>query len=208
MILSTGTFLKGLVHVGLVNYPAGRAGDFAACAFRTPCGGWGFPWGGSRPGRPPAWTARPSISRGRPGRTGTSARCLSPSIPRRYAAAAAVLADVHQRGHARGDPSGLSRSPPTPASSGGSDPGTAPRRGQGRPFPGEGEASAVPRARGLADRRVLPNGISTSLLTTSRCGWCAPFRGWRRRRSCARGTRSSTISSTRSSFTPPWRRRS
>ena len=30
VILSTGTFLKGLVHVGLVNFPAGRAGDFAA----------------------------------------------------------------------------------------------------------------------------------------------------------------------------------
>ncbi|MBE0603712.1 MAG: tRNA uridine-5-carboxymethylaminomethyl(34) synthesis enzyme MnmG [Deltaproteobacteria bacterium] len=30
VILSTGTFLKGLVHIGLVNYPAGRAGDFPA----------------------------------------------------------------------------------------------------------------------------------------------------------------------------------
>jgi tRNA uridine 5-carboxymethylaminomethyl modification enzyme len=30
VVLSTGTFLKGLVHVGLVNYPAGRAGDFPA----------------------------------------------------------------------------------------------------------------------------------------------------------------------------------
>ena len=30
MILCTGTFLKGLVHIGLVNFPAGRAGDFPA----------------------------------------------------------------------------------------------------------------------------------------------------------------------------------
>jgi len=30
VILTTGTFLKGLVHVGLKNYAAGRAGDFAA----------------------------------------------------------------------------------------------------------------------------------------------------------------------------------
>jgi tRNA uridine 5-carboxymethylaminomethyl modification enzyme len=30
MILTTGTFLKGLIHVGDKNYSAGRAGDFAA----------------------------------------------------------------------------------------------------------------------------------------------------------------------------------
>jgi tRNA uridine 5-carboxymethylaminomethyl modification enzyme len=30
IILTTGTFLKGLVHIGLKNYSAGRAGDFAA----------------------------------------------------------------------------------------------------------------------------------------------------------------------------------
>jgi tRNA uridine 5-carboxymethylaminomethyl modification enzyme len=30
IVLTTGTFLNGLVHVGLKNYPAGRAGDFAA----------------------------------------------------------------------------------------------------------------------------------------------------------------------------------
>lgn len=30
LILTTGTFLKGLIHVGLKNYAAGRAGDFSA----------------------------------------------------------------------------------------------------------------------------------------------------------------------------------
>ena len=30
VILSTGTFLKGVVHVGMQSYPAGRAGEFAA----------------------------------------------------------------------------------------------------------------------------------------------------------------------------------
>ncbi|MHB1546979.1 MAG: tRNA uridine-5-carboxymethylaminomethyl(34) synthesis enzyme MnmG [bacterium] len=30
VILTTGTFLRGLIHIGLFNYNAGRAGDFAA----------------------------------------------------------------------------------------------------------------------------------------------------------------------------------
>lgn len=30
VVLCTGTFLKGLVHIGMVNFPAGRAGDFPA----------------------------------------------------------------------------------------------------------------------------------------------------------------------------------
>ncbi|MDO8461286.1 MAG: tRNA uridine-5-carboxymethylaminomethyl(34) synthesis enzyme MnmG [Deltaproteobacteria bacterium] len=30
VIITTGTFLKGLIHIGFVNYPAGRAGDIAA----------------------------------------------------------------------------------------------------------------------------------------------------------------------------------
>lgn len=30
VILTTGTFLKGLIHIGLKNYSAGRAGDFSA----------------------------------------------------------------------------------------------------------------------------------------------------------------------------------
>ena len=30
VVLCTGTFLKGLVHIGLVSFPAGRAGDFPA----------------------------------------------------------------------------------------------------------------------------------------------------------------------------------
>ncbi len=57
VILTTGTFLKGLVHVGLNHFPAGRAGEDAACASSA------SRWGGSRPAPRPAWTGTPSTSR-------------------------------------------------------------------------------------------------------------------------------------------------
>ena len=28
MIITTGTFLKGLIHIGMSHYPSGRAGEF------------------------------------------------------------------------------------------------------------------------------------------------------------------------------------
>ncbi len=42
VILTTGTFLKGLVHIGLKNYAAGRAGDFAAMGLSEDLARHGF----------------------------------------------------------------------------------------------------------------------------------------------------------------------
>src|ERR1700719_3470091 len=42
VILTTGTFLKGLVHIGMKNYSAGRAGDFAAMGLSEHLGQLGF----------------------------------------------------------------------------------------------------------------------------------------------------------------------
>ncbi len=42
VILTTGTFLKGLVHIGLKNYSAGRAGDFAAMGLSDHLADLGF----------------------------------------------------------------------------------------------------------------------------------------------------------------------
>ena len=58
VILTTGTFLKGLVHIGLKNYSAGRAGDFAAMGFSDHLAQLGFRVGRLKTGTCPRLDAR------------------------------------------------------------------------------------------------------------------------------------------------------
>jgi tRNA uridine 5-carboxymethylaminomethyl modification enzyme len=58
VILTTGTFLNGLVHVGLRNYAAGRAGDFAATGLSEQLAGLGFRVGRLKTGTCPRLDAR------------------------------------------------------------------------------------------------------------------------------------------------------
>ena len=53
VILCTGTFLKGLVHIGLVNFPAGRAGDFPAMKLSDSLRELGFSVGRLKTGTTP-----------------------------------------------------------------------------------------------------------------------------------------------------------
>ena len=58
VILTTGTFLKGLVHIGLRNYNAGRAGDFAAMGLSDSLMGLGFQIGRLKTGTCPRLDSR------------------------------------------------------------------------------------------------------------------------------------------------------
>jgi tRNA uridine 5-carboxymethylaminomethyl modification enzyme len=58
VILTTGTFLNGLIHVGLRNYAAGRAGDFAATGLSEQLAGLGFRIGRLKTGTCPRLDAR------------------------------------------------------------------------------------------------------------------------------------------------------
>ncbi|MGH7932982.1 MAG: tRNA uridine-5-carboxymethylaminomethyl(34) synthesis enzyme MnmG, partial [Candidatus Binataceae bacterium] len=58
VILTTGTFLKGLVHVGLKNYSAGRAGDFAAMGLSDNLAHLGFRIGRLKTGTCPRLNRR------------------------------------------------------------------------------------------------------------------------------------------------------
>lgn len=58
VILTTGTFLKGLIHVGDRNYSAGRAGDFAAQGLSDSLRGFGFKIGRLKTGTCPRLDGR------------------------------------------------------------------------------------------------------------------------------------------------------
>jgi tRNA uridine 5-carboxymethylaminomethyl modification enzyme len=58
VILTTGTFLKGLVHIGLRNYHAGRAGDFAAMGLSDSLARLGFTIGRLKTGTCPRLDSR------------------------------------------------------------------------------------------------------------------------------------------------------
>jgi tRNA uridine 5-carboxymethylaminomethyl modification enzyme len=58
VVLTTGTFLAGLIHVGLENYPAGRAGDPAAVTLAARLRELKLPVGRLKTGTPPRLDAR------------------------------------------------------------------------------------------------------------------------------------------------------
>ena len=58
VVLCPGTFLKGLVHVGLVSYPAGRAGDFASMHLSDSLRRLGFSVGRLKTGTTPRLDAK------------------------------------------------------------------------------------------------------------------------------------------------------
>ncbi len=52
VIITTGTFLKGLIHIGLVHYPSGRAGEFPSNALSDSLRELGFELGRLKTGTP------------------------------------------------------------------------------------------------------------------------------------------------------------
>jgi tRNA uridine 5-carboxymethylaminomethyl modification enzyme len=57
-VLAPGTFLNGLIHIGLVSFPAGRAGDPPAQLLAEDLKRLGFPLGRLKTGTPPRLAAR------------------------------------------------------------------------------------------------------------------------------------------------------
>jgi len=58
VVLTAGTFLRGLVHIGDVSYPAGRMGDEASIALADTMAGFDLPIGRLKTGTPPRLDGR------------------------------------------------------------------------------------------------------------------------------------------------------
>ena len=52
VVLTTGTFMRGLIHIGLVNYPGGRAGDLPSIGLSERLMDYGFEVGRLKTGTP------------------------------------------------------------------------------------------------------------------------------------------------------------
>lgn len=58
IIVTTGTFLKGLIHIGLENFEAGRAGEFPSIGLSDSLRSLGFKMGRLKTGTPPRLDAK------------------------------------------------------------------------------------------------------------------------------------------------------
>jgi tRNA uridine 5-carboxymethylaminomethyl modification enzyme len=58
VIVTTGTFLKGLIHIGLENFSAGRAGEFSSVGLSDSLVALGFKMGRLKTGTPPRLDAK------------------------------------------------------------------------------------------------------------------------------------------------------
>jgi len=58
VVITTGTFMRGLIHIGLTNYPGGRAGDLPSMGLSDQLRGMGFDVGRLKTGTPARLDAR------------------------------------------------------------------------------------------------------------------------------------------------------
>ncbi|KWT76396.1 tRNA uridine-5-carboxymethylaminomethyl(34) synthesis enzyme MnmG [Candidatus Magnetominusculus xianensis] len=58
VVVTTGTFLNGLIHIGLTNYPSGRAGEFPSVGLSDSLRRLGFKMGRLKTGTPPRIDAK------------------------------------------------------------------------------------------------------------------------------------------------------
>ena len=202
VVLTTGTFLAGLIHVGLAELPGrARRRSAVAVASRARLRELELPVGRLKTGTPPRIDGRSidfSALAEQPGDDpvpvfsflGPAARASAPGAvldhahqrahPRHHPRRARSLADVHRRHRRRG-------AALLPVD-----------RRQDPPLRRQGRAPDLPRARRPDDQRVLPQRhLDEPAVRRAAARSCARSRASRTRTSCGPATRSNTTTSIR-----------
>jgi len=166
VVLTTGTFLSGLVHVGLKNYQAGRAGDPPAIRLARRLRELDLPVGRLKTGTPPRIDGRTidySVMTEQPGDDPVPVFSFLGSIAQHPSQLSCWITHTNQRTHEiiRG---GLDRSPMFTGVIEGIGPRYCPSiEDKITRFADKTSHQIFLEPEGLTTREVYPNGISTSL---------------------------------------------
>ncbi|HZL94063.1 MAG TPA: tRNA uridine-5-carboxymethylaminomethyl(34) synthesis enzyme MnmG [Vicinamibacterales bacterium] len=166
VILTTGTFLAGLVHVGLQSYQAGRAGDPAAQALAARLREMKLPVGRLKTGTPPRLDGRSidfSVMEEQPGDTPQPVFSFIGRREMHPRQLPCWIAHTNERTHAI-IRNGLDRSPMYTGVIQGVGPRYCPSiEDKIHRFAGKASHQIFLEPEGLETHEVYPNGISTSL---------------------------------------------
>jgi tRNA uridine 5-carboxymethylaminomethyl modification enzyme len=165
VVLTTGTFMRGLIHVGLVHYPGGRAGEPPSEGLSDHLRELGFTVGRLKTGTPPRLSAatidfsvleeQPGDPRPKPFSADT------PSIDRQQVPCHITYTNERTHSVIRG---GLDRSPLYSGVIEGVGPRYCPSiEDKVVRFPEKDQHQIFLEPEGLASGEIYPNGVSTSL---------------------------------------------
>jgi len=166
VVLTTGTFLSGLIHVGLTHYPAGRAGDPPALSLAHRLRELQLPVGRLKTGTPPRIDGRTidySVMTEQPGDTPAPVFSFLGSAAQHPAQLPCWITHTNERTHEiiRG---GLDRSPMFTGVIEGIGPRYCPSiEDKISRFADKASHQIFLEPEGLTTHEVYPNGISTSL---------------------------------------------
>jgi tRNA uridine 5-carboxymethylaminomethyl modification enzyme len=165
VVLTTGTFMRGLIHVGLVNYPGGRAGEPPSEGLSDHLRELGFTVGRLKTGTPPRLDAETidfSVLEAQPGDENPqpfSADTLSIDRPQ----VSCHITYTNEKTH-EVIRSGLDRSPLYSGVIAGVGPRYCPSiEDKVVRFPEKDQHQIFLEPEGLTSGEVYPNGVSTSL---------------------------------------------
>ena len=166
VVLTTGTFLAGLVHVGLTNYQAGRAGDPAAVTLAARLREMKLPVGRLKTGTPPRLDARSidfSAMEEQPGDTPEPVFSFLGSRDLHPRQLPCWITHTNERTHEI-IRRGLDRSPMFTGAIQGVGPRYCPSiEDKVHRFAGKSAHQIFLEPEGLTTTEIYPNGISTSL---------------------------------------------